>query len=172
MDGFNKFLLRDYNDKLDERGKDFLNRIRNASQRMAELIDELLKLSRVTRSELTREPTDLSKLAYIIADELKKAEPKRRVEFVIEEGLVVKGDKLLLSQVLVNLIDNAWKYTGKSTHAKIEFGVIQHDGERAYFVRDNGAGFDMAYADKLFGAFQRLHSTEEFEGIGYRPCYC
>ena len=166
LDGFSKFLLRDYNDKLDERGKDFLNRIRKASQRMGELIDELLKLSRVTRSELIREPTDLSKLAYAIENELKKADPKRRVKFHIKDGLVVNGDKVLLRQVMVNLIGNAWKYTGKSTNAKIEFGATQRDGERAYFVQDNGSGFDMTYANKLFDAFQRLHSTDEFEGIG------
>ncbi len=166
MDGFSKFLLRDYNDKLDERGKDFLNRIRNASQHMADIIDELLKLSRLTRNELKHEPVDLSELAHSITDKLKKAEPKRRVEFLIKDGLVVKGDKLLLRQVLVNLIGNAWKYTGKSTHAKIEFGVTQRDGKRVYFVSDNGAGFDMTYANKLFGAFQRLHSTDEFKGIG------
>jgi signal transduction histidine kinase len=166
IDGFSKILLEDYADELDEEGNDYLKRVRAASQRMGQLIDDLLDLSRMTRSEMRREGVDLSDLAKSIAEELKRSEPERRVEFLIEGGLLVEGDKSLLRVVLENLLRNAWKFTGKQTHARIEFGASEQEDERAYFVRDNGAGFDMAYADKLFGAFQRLHGGSEFEGTG------
>ena len=166
IDGFSKILLEDYADELDEEGNDYLKRVRAASQRMGQLIDDLLDLSRMTRSEMRRESVDLSDLAKSFAEELKRSQPERRVEFLIEGGLLVEGDKSLLRVVLENLLRNAWKFTGKQTHARIEFGALEQEDKRAYFVRDNGAGFDMAYADKLFGAFQRLHGGSEFEGTG------
>jgi PAS domain S-box-containing protein len=166
IDGFSLALLEDYADKLDEDGQDYLRRVRAASQRMAELIEDLLQLSRLTRREMRRETVDLSALAQESAAELQMSQPERQVEFVIEEGVVTDGDAGLLRVVLENLLGNAWKYTSKHPSARIEFGVTQQDGEVAYFVCDDGAGFDTAYADRLFGAFQRLHSTTEFEGTG------
>ena len=166
IDGFSHILLEDYADDLDEAGRDYLARVRDASQRMGRLIDDLLDLSRMTRSEMRRERLDLSALAEGLAEELKRAQPERRVEFVVEGGLVVEGDGTLLRVALENLLRNAWKFTGKQQRARIEFGVTEHEGARAYFVRDDGAGFDEAYADKLFGAFQRLHVGSELEGTG------
>jgi light-regulated signal transduction histidine kinase (bacteriophytochrome)/HAMP domain-containing protein len=166
VDGFSLVLLEDYADKLDEDGQDCLQRVRAASQRMAQLVDDLLHLSRITRREVRRETVDLSTLARAIAARLQATQPERQVEFVIEEGVGAKGDEHLLRVVMESLLDNAWKFTSKRPRARIEFGVTQHDGEVAYFVRDDGVGFDMAYADKLFGAFQRLHALTEFEGAG------
>jgi signal transduction histidine kinase len=166
IDGFSQALLEDHGDRLDASGKDALQRVRAASQRMAQLIDDLLKLSRVTRSELHREPVDLSALARTIVADLQKAQPDREVIVVIAEGLAANGDPRLLRAVLENLLANAWKFTAKQPRARIEFGMTRHDGGRAYFVRDDGAGFDMAYADKLFGAFQRLHASSDFPGTG------
>ena len=133
---------------------------------MGELIDDLLNLSRVTRGEMRNESVDLSQVAKTIAGDLQQEEPERRVEFVVEEGLVADGDARLLRLALDNLMGNAWKFTAKNSQARIEFGATKHDGKTAYYVRDDGAGFDMAYADKLFGAFQRLHQAAEFEGTG------
>jgi signal transduction histidine kinase len=166
IDGFSQALLEDHADKLDANGQDHLRRVRAASQRMGQLIDDLLNLSRVTRAEMCRETVNLSDLAQTIAAELQETQPKRQVEFAITEGLVTNGDVHLLRAVLENLLDNAWKFTSKHPRARIEFGVTQIEGRPVYFVRDDGAGFDMAYADKLFGAFQRLHSRAEFEGNG------
>ena len=166
MDGFSQALLEDYVGQLDATGQDYLRRVRAASQRMGQLIDDLLKLSRLTRGELWRETVNLSALAQEIATELHRAQPERQVEFVITEGVVAHGDADLLRVVLENLLGNALKFTSKQTCAKIEFGYTEGEGAPVYFVRDNGAGFDMAYADKLFGAFQRLHRVDEFEGSG------
>jgi len=166
IDGFSKALLEDYIDKLDAQGKDFLQRVRAASQRMAQLIDDLLNLSRVTRSDMSREPVDLSSMAQTIAEELKKTQPERRVEFIIEGGLVVNGDARLLKLVLENLLSNSWKFTAKHARARIEFGAERSDSKLNYFVRDDGAGFDMAYVEKLFTPFQRLHAPTEFAGTG------
>ncbi len=166
IDGFSKILLEDYADELDEEGSGYLGRVRAASQRMGQLIDDLLDLSRMTRSDMRRESVDLSALAESFAEELKRTQSERRVEFLIERGLLVEGDRSLLRVVLENLLRNAWKFTGKQTRARIEFGASEQEDTRAYFVRDDGAGFDMAYADKLFGAFQRLHGASEFEGTG------
>jgi PAS domain S-box-containing protein len=166
IDGFSRIVLEDYHDKLDDAGKDSLQRIRAASQRMGRLIDDMLQLSRLTRTEMRRTPVDLSALARAVADEQHKAEPERCVEFAIEPDLVANADASLMRVVLENLLGNAWKFTGKQSAAKIEFGRTTHGGVPAFFVRDNGVGFDMAYADKLFGAFQRLHSTAEFPGTG------
>ncbi len=166
IDGFSQILLEDYAEELDDEGKDYLSRVRMASQRMGQLVDALLKLSRTTRSEVRREKVDLSALAESIAQELRNGQPGRQVEFVIADGLWADGDAWLLRVVLENLLGNAWKFTGKRPRARIEFGASGQEGTAAYFVRDNGAGFDMAYADKLFGPFQRLHRTDEFEGNG------
>ena len=166
INGFSQALLEDYADKLDAQGKDYLQRVRAASQTMAQLIDDLLDLSRITRSKIHRGTVNLSVLAQAVTAELAKMEPERQVEFVIAGRLMVKGDERLLKIVLENLLGNAWKFTGNNPKAKIEFGVTQVDDRSAYFVRDNGAGFDMAYANKLFGAFQRLHAPSEFPGSG------
>ena len=166
IDGFSQVLLEDYADKIDAAGQDALKRVRAAAQRMAQLIDDMLKLSRVTRSEMRLETVDLSSMAHAVLDELQRTQPNRQVDCVIAEGIVAKGDTQLLRAVLENLLGNAWKFTGKQGYARIEFGRSQRDGETAYFVRDNGAGFDMAFVNKLFGAFQRLHTVEEFPGTG------
>jgi signal transduction histidine kinase len=166
IDGFSQALLEDYTNKLDEQGQDYLRRVRAASQRMGQLIDDLLALARVTRSEMRREEVDLSALAQVVAAELQHSQPERQVEFVIAPGVVVNGDAGLLRVVLENLLGNAWKFTGKKAQARIEFGVSEHNGKPTYFIRDNGAGFNLAYADRLFGAFQRLHSGKEFSGTG------
>lgn len=166
MDGFSQALLEDYADLLDETGKNSLRRIRAASQRMGQLIDDLLQLSRLSRTEMRMSQVDLTAMAREIAAELQERNPERQVEFIVEDGLVARGDLRLLRVALGNLLGNAWKFTSKQTQPCVEFGVTEHDQERVYFVRDNGAGFDMAYANKLFGAFQRLHSANEFDGTG------
>ncbi len=167
IDGFSKALLEDCADKLNDSGKDFLNRVRAASQRMGHLIDDMLHLSRVSRTEMI--PTkkiDLSAMAKTITQELHEEQSERQVTFVIMPEIEVSGDVHLLRIALENLLDNAWKYTSKHPRAKIEFGVTEHKGKKAYFVRDDGAGFDTKFVGKLFGPFQRLHRSNEFEGNG------
>jgi|GEM_PF-1267057 len=166
IDGFSLALLEDCNDKLDPQGREHLGRVRAATQRMGTLIDDLLNLSRVTRAELRMGRVDLSALANDIVAELRQHEPQRRTETVIANGLKAEGDARLLRLVLQNLLGNAWKFTAKRDAARIEFGFEQSGDGSAFFVRDNGAGFDMNYADKLFGAFQRLHAASEFPGTG------
>ena len=166
IDGFSSALMEDYAHQFDDEGLSHLKRIRAATQRMAQLIDDLLKLARVSRSEMQTEAVDLSAMANGIVAECRKAEPSRQVECVVQDDLTGHGDQRLLSLVLENLMGNAWKFTSKTPRAKIEFGVTAQDGEKVYFVRDNGAGFDMTYAEKLFGAFQRLHLVSEFPGTG------
>jgi signal transduction histidine kinase len=170
IDGFSQIILEDYADDFDEEGKDYLGRVRAASQRMGRLIDDLLGLSRVTRGNMERRRVDLNALAREVDGELREAKPERKVEFSVQKGLEVWGDSKLLRVALVNLIGNAWKFTEKEPEAKIEFGQDEDLSWRGhvpvYYVRDNGAGFEMAYADKLFGAFQRLHGEDEFEGTG------
>ena len=166
VDGFSKALLEDYADKLDDQAKDYLQRVRAASQRMAQLIDDLLNLSRVTRSDMHRDTVNLSAIAEGVVEELQNLDPGRHAEFVIKEGVIVDGDGRLLKLVLENLLGNAWKFTGKHAQARIEFGITPDGGKPAYFVRDDGAGFDMAYAEKLFAPFQRLHGMAEFPGTG------
>ena len=166
IDGFSLALLEDSADKLDAQGRDYLSRVRAATQRMSQLIDDLLKLSRVARMELRRERVDLSMIAEKIVSHLRDNDPGRPTKFVIEEGLFDLGDERLLTVVLENLLANAWKFSEKSPAPVVEFGTAQPGGARAYFVRDNGAGFDMAYADKLFNPFQRLHTAVEFPGTG------
>ncbi len=165
IDGFSRALLEDFADKLDDRGKRYLTFVREGAQRMAELIDDLLELSRVSRSELSRHRVDLTALARRIIERLRAAEPERNVEIIFED-LSADGDPRLLELVLQNLVGNAWKFTSKRDHARIEFGHVDRDGRTVYFVRDNGAGFNMSYANKLFGVFQRLHAATEFEGTG------
>ncbi|MBI2843289.1 MAG: PAS domain S-box protein [Armatimonadetes bacterium] len=166
VDGFSQALLEDYADKLDEQGKDYLGRVRSAAKRMAQLIDDLLRLSRVTRAEMHREEVDLSAMARDAAESLKQSQPEREVEFDIAPDLTAYADPQLLRIVLDNLLGNAWKFTGKHKRAYIMFSSVQQEGKQVYFVRDDGAGFDMAYIDKLFVPFQRLHSMEEFPGSG------
>jgi light-regulated signal transduction histidine kinase (bacteriophytochrome) len=166
IDGFSQALLEDYADKLDSTGRDQLQRVRRAAQRMSELIDDMLNLSRVTRSAMRREQLDLSAIAQSIAEELRAAEPGRQVEFAIEEGLTATGDFQLLQAAMENLLRNSWKYTSGHVHARIEFGKTRGNGKNPFFVRDDGAGFDPRYADRLFGAFQRLHAVTEFPGTG------
>jgi PAS domain S-box-containing protein len=166
INGFSQALLEDYSDKLDETGKGYLQEVRSASQEMAQLIDDVLQLARVTRTEMRGETVNLSELASKIAADLRRMEPGRTVIVNIEENISTYGDKRLLKIILVNLLGNAWKFTSNGENAEIAFGQEQIDGQDVYFVRDNGAGFDMTYADKLFGAFQRLHSVNEFEGTG------
>jgi PAS domain S-box-containing protein len=166
LDGFSQALLEDCADKLDAEAQDHLRRIRGASQRMGHLIDDLLNLSRLTRVEMNRQAVDLSKIAHEVADELRAGEPGREATVVIAEGLVAQGDPQLLRIALTNLFANAWKFTAKRPDARIEFGCAGENGDAAFFVRDNGVGFDMAYAGKLFGAFQRLHAMHDFPGTG------
>jgi PAS domain S-box-containing protein len=167
IDGFSQALLEDYGDSLEAEAQHYLQRVRAGSQRMAQLIDDMLALSRLTRSEMRHETIDLSALAQTIAAELHQAEPARQAKFIITPDLTVQADARLIRVALENLLGNAWKFTAKRSAAHIEFGILsQADDQPAYFVRDNGAGFDMTYADKLFGAFQRLHTPAEFTGTG------
>jgi|GEM_PF-3178819 len=167
IDGFSRILLDDCKDRLGTQHKNYLERIRAATQRMGELIDDLLKLSRVTRAGMSREAVDLGALAAAVIEDLRRADPQRRVAVDIQPGLTAVGDPPLLRVLLENLIGNAWKFTGKTPDARIAFGARDDSShQRVYFVRDNGAGFDMTYASKLFGAFQRLHSMDEFPGTG------
>lgn len=166
IDGFSKALLEDYGEQLDAPGRDYLNRVRNAAQRMGHLIDDLLKLARVSRTDLKKDDVDLSLVARRICTELRQRHPQREVEIEIAPGLKTEGDPRLLQIALENLLDNAWKFTAKRPQARIEFGKLEREGHTVFFVRDNGAGFDMAHSDKLFGVFQRLHAMTEFEGTG------
>lgn len=164
--GFSQAVLENYSDQLDNEGQDYLNRINASCKRMGELIDDLLQLSRVTRGKLQLEPVDLSGIALDITDQLCKSDPTRQVELIAPDELIVEGDARLLRVVLENLLSNAWKFTGKHASARIELGSFKRDGLTVYYVRDDGAGFDMDYAHQLFGAFHRLHADDEFEGNG------
>ncbi len=166
IDGFSQALLEDYAGELDDSGKDYLQRVRAAATRMGELIDDMLQLSRVTRAEMHHETVDLSALADSVIADLRNAEPRRQVQVIIPPGLQTEGDAKLLRIALVNLLANAWKFTAREPAACIELGAQKNGIERAFFVRDNGVGFDMTYAHKLFGAFQRLHTPSEFPGTG------
>ena len=166
IDGFSQALLEDCGDKLDEEGKQHLRYVRESAQGMAVLIDGMLSLARVARSEFRREPVDLTDLAQAIFAQLRRSAPDRSISTIAADDLVVDGDPRLLRMVLENLIGNAWKFTTKRASPKIEFGIVANSTPPTYFVRDNGAGFDMTYVGKLFGVFQRLHSVSEFEGTG------
>jgi signal transduction histidine kinase len=166
ISGFSEALLDEYGNKLDGEGKTYLRYLQEGSHEMSDLIDGLLKLSRSTRGGIAMERVDLSAMAAMVAEELRKAEPERRMTVHIAPGVEVFADPRLLRVVMENLLGNAWKYTSRTAEARIEFGVEEQEGKTVYFVRDNGAGFDMGYANKLFLPFQRLHKTSEFSGIG------
>jgi PAS domain S-box-containing protein len=166
IDGFSQALLEDYTDVLDEQANEYLQRVRKASQRMGELIDDLLKLSRLTRTEMTIDKVDLHKTATTIIETFKKEEPTRKIDFIAHDKLTVDGDVNLLHILLENLLSNAWKFTKRCKRARIEFGKTGQGKETVFFIRDNGAGFDMKYANKLFIPFQRLHDEGEYPGTG------
>ena len=166
LDGFSQALVEDFGSSLDPEAIRYLHHIRDASEHMGELIDDLLKLSRITRAELRREDVDVSALAELVVGRLREADPDRDVAVRVEPGLRTAADPKLLEIVLTNLIGNAWKFTRKSEGPRIDVGYDAASRPAAFFVRDNGAGFDPRYAEKLFGVFQRLHSTQEFEGTG------
>ncbi len=166
IDSFSRAILESQGRRLDDEGRKFLSRVREASQQMAQLIDDVLYLSRVTRSELRDQDVDLSEVAELVVSRLKEGQPNRRMEVKIRPGVVVTGDGQLLKIALENLLQNAWKFTGNQAEPRIEFGVTQTSGEPTYFIRDNGAGFEMTYAARLFGPFQRLHSQQDFPGNG------
>lgn len=166
IDGFSAALVEDCRDTLNPQGMEYLQRVRAATARMGQLIDDLLKLARTARCRMLREPVDLSALAGQIARDLQQTEPSRQMQFTIASGVMVKGDRGLLRIMLENLLGNAWKFTSRTPEARIEFGVRQSGKKITCFIADNGAGFDMKYADKLFGAFQRLHESTEFPGTG------
>ncbi|MCX6065395.1 MAG: PAS domain S-box protein [Chloroflexi bacterium] len=166
IDGWSQALKEDYQDQLDEQGQQYIERVRSETQRMGQLIDDMLQLSRLTRAEMRKEFVNLSALAQEIALRLQQDEPLRHVDFEIQAGLTGKGDLRLLEALLTNLLGNAFKFTGKRADARIEFGQTTAQGQSVFFIRDNGAGFDMAYSQKLFGAFQRMHKAQEFPGTG------
>jgi signal transduction histidine kinase len=166
IDGFSQALEEDYGARLDENGRECIHWIRDACRQMQELVDGLLQMSRFSRGELDREEVDLSQLARSVADGLRQRDPQRQVTFRIEDGIVVVGDPRLLRAVLENLLSNAWKFTRKHESATIELGTVRQNGRAAMYVRDDGAGFDPGHAEKMFRAFQRLHSRADFEGTG------
>ncbi len=166
IDGFTRIFLEEYGDLIPEGGRAYLDRICRATKRMGSLIDDLLNLSRIPRGTVTMEPIDLSALAQEICSTMATAAADREVAWTVERGIRIAGDSRLIRIVMENLLDNAWKYTKNTEHALVEVGTATVDGKHACFVRDNGAGFDMAYAGKLFGVFQRLHKDNEYEGTG------
>ena len=166
IDGFSQLLLKKYSGQLDDSGNNYLQRIRNASERMGHLIDDLLQLSKVSASKIETKPVDLSKLVHSILTELQETDHGREAELKIQDDVFIDADPRLFRIVLENLISNAWKFTCKKDNTVIHFGVKEQNGEQVVFIKDNGAGFNIKYAHKLFGAFQRLHSVTEFEGTG------
>jgi light-regulated signal transduction histidine kinase (bacteriophytochrome) len=166
IDAFSRLLLEQHAGRLDDEARGYIERICEATQTIADRMDHLLQLSRVARAEMRRQPVDLSAMARAIAADLQQRSPERQVEIVIADGMAVSGDPQLLRMALENLFDNAWKFTSRRQEARIDFGAVQEEGKPVYFVRDNGAGFDMAYADKLFQPFERLHDVAEFPGNG------
>ena len=166
IDGFSNALLKNYLDSLDPKGQDYLQRVRAAAQRMAQLIDDILGLSRATRAEMHRQDIDLSEMVSDILDEFQQSQSERKAEIKIEQGLIANADAHLLRIALDNLLGNAWKFTGKKDIAHIEVGAFEQSGERVYYVKDNGAGFNPDYAGKLFSPFQRLHSESDYPGTG------
>ncbi|NTU75773.1 MAG: PAS domain-containing sensor histidine kinase, partial [Anaerolineaceae bacterium] len=166
IDGWSQALLEEYGGQLDENAHLYIGRVRSESQRLGRLIDDVLQLSRLTRSEMRLGPVDLSTMAKTVVDRLKVSYPERVVTVTIQPDLAARGDARLLEVALTNLFDNAFKFTSKITDAKVEFGLTEVQGEKAFFVRDNGVGFDMTYAAKLFGAFQRMHRAVDFPGTG------
>lgn len=166
IDGFSQAVLEDYDEKLDESGRSYLRRVRTASQRMSQLIDAMLNLARLTRAEIHTQTFDMSAVVRSVLEDFQKMEPDRQVECIVANNVFATADPQLLRAVLENLLGNAWKFTQQQAHPRIEFGHGQFKGQAAYFVTDNGAGFDMTYVHKLFGAFQRLHAYTEYPGVG------
>jgi len=166
IDGFSQILLEKYAQQLDEAGRRYVEKVRSGCRRMGELIDDLLELSRLTRTQMRWERVDLSALAHTVIDQLRQREPDREAVVHIADGITGQGDRRLLKIVLENLIGNAWKFTRDQEPAEIEVGVTRENGQRVYYVSDNGSGFDTTYAEQLFSPFQRLHSEREFEGTG------
>jgi two-component system, sensor histidine kinase and response regulator len=166
IEAFGRAVRESQGSRLDEDGRRFLDRIEEASRQMSQLIDDVLHLSKVSRAEVRQQEIDLSSLVESILERLREAEPERRVETRVRPGVIVVGDGRLLRIALTNLLENAWKFTAREPAARIEFGMMTATAEPTYFVRDNGAGFDMAYVDRLFGPFQRLHLASEFPGSG------
>lgn len=166
VDGFSNLIVKKFSNLLPEEGQDYFQRIRNASQRMGSLIDDMLRLSRISRGQVNKEQVDISELAISIVNDLITQDPNRKGDFFIQPNMIAYVDKNLIKIAMQNLLENAWKYTRQKEHTKIEFGSKIENNETIYFVRDNGVGFDMKYVNKLFGAFQRLHSSNEFEGTG------
>jgi PAS domain S-box-containing protein len=166
IDGFSNKILKDYSNLLDEKGKDYFNRVVNASHHMGHLIDDLIKLARISRLDMNMEEINLSDIARSIVGELKESNPERITSISIQDDMIISGDRNLIHIAMQNLLGNAWKYSKNKPETEIEFSTMQKEGQIIYFIRDNGAGFDMRYIDKLFGAFQRLHSISEFEGTG------
>ena len=166
LSGFSAIVIEDYSDRLDEQGCAHLQRIHDTARHMTELVEGLLTLSRLNRDDLRLEQIDITEMATAVLYDLREGDSARTVDVVVAPGLTAVGDRKLVLIALENLLANAWKFTAKHEAARIEVGADDLDGRRAFFVRDDGAGFDMAYADKLFGAFQRLHSPGEFEGLG------
>ncbi|MDP2209829.1 MAG: PAS domain S-box protein [Bacteroidota bacterium] len=166
IDGFSLALLEDYSDKLDNEGKHHLQRVRNGATEMAQLIDDLLNLSRISRRELIRGSVDMSKIVKSITDKLNSSETDRKAVFNIADNIQAAGDSNLLKIVMENLLNNAWKFTSKRKNVSIEFGILEKEGKTVYYIKDNGVGFDMKYADKLFNPFQRLHRKEDYPGTG------
>ena len=166
INGFSQALIEDYGTALESQAVNYLERIRKASQRMGQIIDDLLKISRVTRANLVRIPINLSQIAESFLQEMQLIHPERKIEVIIKPDVIVEADPNLMRMALTNLLDNAWKFTAPKPYAVIEFGETVQNGEQVFFVRDNGVGFDMAYVNKIFGAFQRLHHISEFEGTG------
>jgi light-regulated signal transduction histidine kinase (bacteriophytochrome) len=164
--GFSQILLEDAGQRLNDDDKETLQRVIKASKRMAELIDDILQLSRITREELKLEDINLSEMAVRFKQEISNTAPDRQVEWDIQPGMTIRADQQLMERALDNLLNNAWKYTANTPHAKIHFGCMEKNGDTIYFVQDNGAGFDMQYAHKLFATFQRLHSPSEYPGSG------
>jgi signal transduction histidine kinase len=166
LDGFSHILLEEYYADLDAQGREYLERIRKASHRLGLLSDDLLKILSITRSDLHFESLDLNLIAQDIIDQLHFLHPRRNVEFICNGSLVVKADARMVQILMENLINNAWKFTKKRRPASIELDSFQQDGKTVFFIRDNGVGFDMQYVEKLFGVFQRLHNSSEYEGTG------
>lgn len=166
IEGFSNAIIEDYADKLDATGMDYFLRVTSASRRMSQLIDALLTMSRLTQSEIKEKVVNLSDVVNVIAHELKRSQPERAVEFVIAERVSANGDQVMLRIVLENLLNNAWKFTSRHPTGKIEFGATRIDDKDVYFVRDDGAGFNMEFADKLFSPFKRFHTETEFPGLG------
>lgn len=166
IDGFSQALMEDCGTGLSAECQRYLQHIRDSAVRMSQLMDGLLTLSRLSRNELTRTHVNLSRIARNYIDRLRAGDPSRAVDVIVPDGILADCDARLVTAALEHLLDNAWKFTSKSPSARIEFGIQPDAAPTTYYVRDNGAGFDMTYASRLFGVFQRLHSTEEFEGIG------